>query len=191
MQPPRRYRRAIACGAAVVSLAACCGGSGVDAHRLHVLSNDPLAVASAPGTTPWIPADDSPDHIEANGSAGSGNGIGFGGTSPTLVQVTRHLHGKPAAALRFYAETAIRNGWHISQIRCGVGSDSFSATKQFPGWTAAAVLAAGAVFRRMPAVSLNIETNYHRDDAPSVASTVVGHWLTVDDLASTCVGGSP
>src|SRR6478672_7654155 len=119
----RRYARTLVAGAAVASLAACGGVSRVDAHRLHVLSNDPLAVARAPGTTPWIPADDSPDHIEANGSAGRGDGIGFGGTSPTLVQVTRHLQGKPADVLRFYAETAIRNGWRISQIHCSAYSD--------------------------------------------------------------------
>jgi hypothetical protein len=36
----------------LLAVAAACGGSSVDAHRLRVLSRDPLAIAQAPETTP-------------------------------------------------------------------------------------------------------------------------------------------
>ena len=183
-----RMARALAGLAFVVSLSAC-GGSSIDAHRLAVLSQDPLATAQAPNTTPWIPAVDTADAIKRNGSAGSGNGIGFGGTSPTLVQVTRHLHGSPSAALRFYAETAIRSGWRVFPIHCYASGDSFTANKQFPGWVATADI--GILGQNgEPAVTINIETDYHGGAEAVLPQTAVKP-LTVQGLASTCIGRSP
>jgi hypothetical protein len=178
--------RVIAGFTLVVSLSAC-GGSSIDAHRLAVLSQDPLATAQAPNTTPWIPAVDTADAIKRNGSAGSGNGIGFGGTSPTLVQVTHHLRGSATAALRFYAETAIRSGWRVFPIHCYAYGDSFTANKKFPGWVASADV---GILRRNgePAVTLNIETDYHGRGSETVLPHTAAKPLTVQGLASTCIG---
>lgn len=184
-----RVTRALAGLAFVVSLSAC-GGSSIDAHRLAVLSQDPLATAQAPNTTPWIPAVDTADAIKRNGNAGSGNGIGFGGTSPTVVQVTHHLHGSPSSALRFYAETAIRSGWRVFPIHCYAYGDSFTANKQFPGWVATADV---GILRRNgePAVTINIETDYHGGASETLLPQTAVKPLTVQGLASTCIGGSP
>lgn len=173
-------------GALVLGLSAC-GASGIDERRLTVLSQEQIATARAPDTTPWIPAIDTAEHIRKNGSAGSGDGIGFGGTSPTLVQVRRHLQGSPAAALRFYAETAIRSGWRVSSIRCASYGDSFSASKQFPGWVATADVGTLG-FNGAPAVTVNIETAFHGERTDTILRKTGVTPLTVQSLASTCIG---
>jgi hypothetical protein len=181
--------RVIAGFTLVVSLSAC-GGSSIDAHRLAVLSQDPLATAQAPDTSPWIPAVDTADAIKRNGSAGSGNGIGFGGISPTLVQVTHHLQRSPSAALRFYAETAIRTGRRVFPIHCYAYGDSLTASKQFPGWAATADV--GTLrFKGAPAATINIETGYHGRGSETVLPETAVKPMTVQGLASTCIGGSP
>jgi hypothetical protein len=187
--PALQWTRAITAVAFVLSLSAC-GGSSIDAHRLEVLSQDQLATAQAPNTTPWIPAVDTADAIKRNGRAGSGNGIGFGGTSPTLVQVTHHLQGSATAALRFYAETAIRSGWLVFPIHCYASGDTFTASKQFPGWVATADV---GILRRNgePAVTINIETDYHGRGSETVLPQTAAKPLTVQGLASTCIGASP
>jgi hypothetical protein len=182
-------KRSIAGLAFVVSLSAC-GGSSIDAHRLAVLSQDPLATAQAPDTTPWRPAVDTADAIKRNGRAGSGNGIGFGGTSPTLVQVSHHLQGPPSAALRFYAETAIRSGWRVFIIHCYAYGNSFTASKQFPGWVATADVGTLRL-EGEPAVTINIETDYHGRGSETVLPPTDIKPLTIQGLASTCIGDSP
>jgi hypothetical protein len=176
-------------GLAFAATLSACGGSNVDAHRLTVLSQDPVATAQAPDTTPWIPAVATADAIRGNGEAGSGNGIGFGGTSPTLALVTRHLNGSPSAAVRFYAETAIRAGWRLFHIDCHRYGDSFAAAKQFPGWVGSVVVGTGR-FKGAPAVTITLETDYHDGAATRLSVVPAERPLTVHDLASTCVGGS-
>jgi hypothetical protein len=171
----------------VVSLSAC-GGSSIDTHRLAVLSQDPLATAQAPDTTPWIPAVDTPEHIRRNGTAGR---ISFGEPSPTSVQVRRHLQGSPSVALRFYAETAIRSGWRVvPTIQCyAEGSATFVAGKQFAGWVATAVVGTLTI-HGAPAVTIDITTDYHGRATETVLPETAYKPLTVQGLASTCISGS-
>jgi hypothetical protein len=97
---------------------------------------------------------------------------------------------------RFYAQTAIRSGWVVKSIRCSASSDSFAGAKQFPGWVAAVVVTVGNAFMGAPAVSINLETDYHgnlRPDSHVGASATVAPRtgvapLTVEALAHTCLG---
>jgi hypothetical protein len=184
---PRRTRF-IAAGLAVV-LAGACGSSSVDAQRLSVLSNDPLALAQAPDTTPWLPAVPTPEHIQAWGVVGSGDGIGFGGITSTNFFIIRHVQGPPRAALRYYASTAIRAGWRI-HVTCNTRFDVFTADKQFPGWVATAFVSSDP-FKGAPAVQISIETDWHgRTGTPKVLSPLAGGPLTVEGLARTCLVAS-
>jgi hypothetical protein len=76
---PLRARHIVASLGVAVILSAC-GSSSVDRQHLAVLRRDALATAQAPGTTPWL----------VQGQAG-GRGIGFGGSSPTVLNVDRRL----------------------------------------------------------------------------------------------------
>ena len=157
-----------------------CGSSNVDARRLAVLSHDPLATSEAPGTTPWLEREE----------AGSGNGIGFGGTSPTVVLVVRRLRGPRSSVTRTYAEIAIRSGWLVNSIRCTASDDLFAASKQFPGWVATAVVGVGITFKGAPAVTINFETDYHGRRSATVLTPTPVKPLTVQALADTCLGAS-
>lgn len=181
--------RSLAGFAFILSLSTC-GGSSIDAHRLTVLSREPLATAEAPGTTTWIPTVDTADAVRRNGRVGSDNGIGFGGASSTQLLITRHRSGSPAAALRFYAEIAIRSGWRIFQINCDTNQDSFGASKQYPGWVGSADVGT-LPFKGEPAVTLDIETDYHRGGSARVLPKPRLEPLTVQGLNSTCIGGAP
>jgi hypothetical protein len=152
-----------------------------------VLSRDPLATAKAPQTTPWVPAADTPRAIEDNGMVGAN---AFDEPTPTSVQVTHHLQGAPTAAMRFYAATAIRSGWHVSTPTCHAYGDAFTASKQFPGWVATAVVGT-ARFKGAPALTVSIDTDYH--GRPGTPKTLPHNApsLTLDDLAATCIGDSP
>ena len=136
-------------------------------------------MAPAPGTTPWL----------FQGEAGSGNGIGFGGTSPTVLDVVRHLQGSRSAVTRFYAATAIRSGWVVHSITCFAASDSLVAVKQFPGWIGDVVVGVGKVFNDADAVSIRLETDYH-SGAPATITPTTAVPLTVAALAQTCLGAA-
>jgi hypothetical protein len=121
------------------------------------------------------------------GSVGSGNGIGFGGTSPTTLSVVRRLKGSKAAASRFYANQAIRSGWRTFSISCSATYNSFSSSKQFPGWTANVVVAVD--MQAEPSVRLNFNASYH-GRAQKVLPSVTIPPLTVEGLSKTCLGRS-
>jgi hypothetical protein len=166
----------------VLCLAACaivlsgCTDNKVDNQRRAVLDHDPLITVQAPGTTPWIHQSD----------AGTGNGIGFGGTSPTVVAVTRHLEASRASVARYYAQTAIRSGWRVTKINCEAYGDGFSAGKQFDGFVATADVGVGSLFRGEPAVSVWIESSYHAG-AETVLPSIPVAPLTISSLAQTCL----
>jgi hypothetical protein len=149
----------------------------VDNQRRAVLDRDPLITAQAPGTTPWIHQSD----------AGAGNGIGFGGTSPTVVDVVRHLEASRASVARYYAKTAIRSGWRVTKIDCLASDDLFSAGKQFHGFVATATVGVGTLFRGEPAVSVWIETAYHGEETDSTLGSISVKQLTISSLAQTCL----
>jgi hypothetical protein len=161
-----------------------CGSSSVDSRRLKILSHDPLAVAQAPHTTPWIPANPTPEHREANGVVGNDDGIGFGGITATSLQVRRHVQGSPRAALRFYAQTAIRAGWSL-HVGCHRWGDVFTAIKQFPGWVAGATVGDSPIDGQ-PAVAVIIETAWHGETTPAVHAPLAV--ATLEALAQTCLG---
>src|SRR3954452_19336659 len=100
-----------------------CSSSSVDARRLHALGKDPLATVAAPGTS----------LIHRYVTVGNGYGTG----TATSVLVTRRLDGSRSSVARFYAEVAIRADWRV-HVSCLTSSDVITATKQFPGWVAAA-----------------------------------------------------
>jgi len=172
-------------GFGVALLVSACGSSNVDSQRLAVLRRDAVATAQAPGTTPWL----------VQGQAG-GRGIGFGGSSPTVLNVDRRLQSSRSSVTRFYAQTAIRSGWLVDSIRCSTSSDSFAGAKQFPGWVAAVVVTVGNAFLDAPAVAINLETDYHgnvrTNSNAGVSATVAPRTgvapLTVEALAHTCLG---
>jgi hypothetical protein len=171
-----RFRPVVA-GLGVAVIVSACASSNVDEQRLAVLRREVVATAAAPGTTPWL----------FHGEAGSGNGIGFGGTSPTVVDVVRRLQGSRSTVTRFYAETAIRSGWVLHSIKCFAASDSFAAAKQFPGWVGDVVVGVGKTFNDADAVSIRLETDYHAQASATLAPTTAVP-LTVATLADTCLG---
>ena len=164
---------------ALVALASACASQHVDAQRLATLQHDPLVVVAAPGTSSLNHAD----------SAGTGNGIGFGGTSPTVVSRALRLHGSRTAVARFYAQTAIRNGWRVSTVRCSAKTDLISASKQFPGWIATATIGVGDHYELGPAVTIFIETPWHGERTQSVLNPHAFRPLTLSGVARTCLGG--
>ena len=158
-------------------LAAGCGSRNVDSQRAATLRRDPLGVAQAPGTTPQF----------THSNAGSGDGIGFGGVSPTVVEVIRHLQGDRPVVTRYYAAVAIQAGWQINSIRCSTQSDSFAGSKQEPGWVASVVVGVGKVFGDTQAVSIVFETDWHGSVTPGTLGVDPVTPLTVATLGGTCL----
>jgi hypothetical protein len=151
----------------------------VDKQRLAVLRREVLATAQAPGTTPWL----------IQGQAGS-RGIGFGGTSPTVLNVDRRLQGSRSLVTGYYAQTAILSGWRVNSIRCSALSDSFTGVKQFPGWVAAVVVTVGDAFLGAQAVAINFETDYHAGASGTLTPRSGAAPLTVETVANTCLGAA-
>jgi hypothetical protein len=182
---PLRARHVVASVDVAVIFSACGSSNNVDRQRLAVLRRDAVATAQAPGTTPWL----------VQGQAG-GRGIGFGGSSPTVLNVDRRLQGSRSSVTRFFAQTAIRSGWLVNSIRCSASSDSFAGAKQFPGWVAGVVVTVGKAFLGAQAVSINLETDYHgnllTENHAGASATVAPRTgaapLTVDALVHTCLG---
>jgi hypothetical protein len=165
----------------VSAIVAGCGSTNhVDEERLAILERDPLATAQAPGTTFW----------KILSVAGSDHGIGFGGSSPTSLDVVRRLQGARSSVTRSYAQEAIRSGWRVLNIRCYGTYDVISSVKQFSGWTANVLVSVDFPFdgsyEGKRVVMLNFVTDSHERAASTLSPSAVG--LSVPAIAQTCLG---
>lgn len=157
------------------SLAGCTNSDSVDRKWETILDRDPLVTTQLPGTVPW-------KHLSDAGGAGMGD------TWPTSISVIRHLEGSRVDVAREYATLAIRSGWRVTSIDCSRSAISFSGGKQFNGFIASALVGVGSVFGASEAVSISVETPYHGDRSNSVLPSIPVEPLTVQSLASTCIG---
>jgi hypothetical protein len=121
-----------------------------NARRMNELQADPLLRCHVAQIVPW--------HAEDVNSPGSTHGIGFGGTSPTMVARGFYLNGAdPAQVLATFAICAHNSSWVSYQQT----ADNFSATKTFPGgWQASLTIGVSmhAPFANQPIVQVVIES---------------------------------
>ena len=144
----RRAGAAAALVAALPGLTACQRGHGK--ARLDVLRADPIVRCQVAGTTPW----------EGNDVAGSNNGVGFGGRSPTTVTRVYHLDpARTGAVLDAYLACARDAGWRARRTPYRSADTMWvDGTKTFPsGWTATLLISAGQrAWHEQPAVLVHL-----------------------------------
>ena len=113
--------RALAIGAALVGAAilAGCAAERENVRRLHVLQGDQVLGCHVDGVTPWKVAD----------MAGTTNGVGFGGISPTLVVRRLRLTGDASRVAAELSTCAANAGWSVHPSCTTIVG--FSARKRF------------------------------------------------------------
>jgi hypothetical protein len=139
--------------AAALSLAAtlaACASDSANAHRLHVLQHDPVLRCRPVGVT----------QAGALDSAGSRNGIGFGGVSPTDLVRNFRLTGDANRVAAELSACATHAGWAVAADP--VSKPSFLVLrghKQFEDrWNASLEIFIGNDSQHRPSVQLEIDT---------------------------------
>jgi len=123
-----------------------------NAQRLKTLQADGILHCNVTQIAPW--------HGEDVDTAGGTHGIGFGGTSPTLVAREYYMNGADTkGVLNAFAGCAQADGWQMSQT---FDNSSLQATKTFPGgWLATLLIAIEkqAPHNAQPVVEVQLETD--------------------------------
>ena len=139
---------AIAAARLIPALLSALGSGRENRRRLHVLHQDQFLRCRVDGAEPWTVLD----------TAGTTHGIGFGGTSPTLVLRDLRLTGSIDQVTAQLSACAAHAGWSVHPLTTGIAG--FWARKRFEDrWNATLNVYVGDhVFRQQPAVQIRIET---------------------------------
>jgi hypothetical protein len=140
---------AIAAALVIAALLSACGSDQENDRRLNVLQHDQFLRCRVDGAKPWTVLD----------TAGTTHGIGFGGTSPTLVLRDLRLTGNIDQVTAQLSTCAAQAGWSVHPFTTGIAG--FWARKRFEDrWNATLNVYVGDhVFRQQPAVEIRIETD--------------------------------
>jgi hypothetical protein len=139
---------AIAAALVIAALLSACGSNQENSRRLHILQQDQFLQCRVDGAKPWTVLD----------KAGTTDGIGFGGTSPTLVLRDLRLTGNVGRVTAQLSRCAAQAGWPVHPFTTGIAG--FWARKRFEDrWNAILNVYAGDhVFGQQPAAEIRIET---------------------------------
>lgn len=140
---------AIAAALVIVALLSACGSDQENDRRLSVLQHDQFLRCRVDGAEPWTVLD----------TAGTTHGIGFGGTSPTLVLRDLRLTGNIDRVTAQLSACAAQAGWPVHPFTTGIAG--FWARKRFENrWNAILNVYVGDhIFGQRPAVEVRIETD--------------------------------
>jgi hypothetical protein len=140
---------AIAAPLAFTMMLAGCGSERENHRRLHVLQRDPVLACHVEGVQPWKALD----------TAGTTQGVGFGGISPTLVVRNLWLTGDAGRVTAELSTCAAKAGWSVHPSTTEIVG--LSAWKRFDDrWDANLDVYVGVnPFEHRPEVQINIETD--------------------------------
>lgn len=74
----------------------------------------------------------------------------------------------------------------MNAIKCYKTYDTFSASKQFPGWIASVFITVGFLYKGTRAVVVTFETDYHGAPAATALAQRSVAPLTVKGIADSC-----
>jgi hypothetical protein len=139
---------AIVAALVIAALLAACGSDQENDRRLHVLQADQFLRCRVDGAKRWKALD----------TAGTTHGIGFGGTSPTLVIRDLRLTGNVGRVTAQLSTCAAQAGWSVHPLTTGIAG--FWARKRFEDrWNATLNVYVGNPALQPPAVEIRIETD--------------------------------
>jgi hypothetical protein len=140
---------AIATALAIAVFLSACGSDQENDRSLNILQHDQFLRCRVHGVKPWTVLD----------TAGTTHGIGFGGTSPTLVLRDLRLTGNVDRVTAQLSACGAQAGWPVHPFTTGIAG--FWARKRFEDrWNATLNGYVGDhVFKQQPAVEIRIEAD--------------------------------